>query len=76
MFWASILSLYQVVLIAWSLYKLSKLIGDIQVAWHRKVEPDRSKVIAIITVYMAKLVTNLLCSVLIFVAAFFVNDPN
>ena len=75
MFYVSILSLYQVVLIAWSLYKLSKQIGDIQVAWHRKVEPDRSKVTAIIAVYMAKFVANLLCSVLLFVA-FFVSEPN
>jgi len=54
----SILSLYQAVLLAWYLSQLSKLIGDIQVAWHRKVEPDRSKVTAIITVYMAKLLAN------------------
>ena len=76
MSWASILSLYQVVLIAWSLSQLSKLIGDIQVAWHRKVEPDRSTVIAIITVYMAKLVANLLCSVFINVALSVNDGPN
>ena len=57
-----------VVLIVWSVSRLSKLIEDIQVAWHSKVKPDRTKVNAIIAVYTAKFVTYLLCSVLIVVA--------
>ena len=62
-------------LIVLSVSRLNKLIKGIQVADHNQVKPDRFKVNAIITVYMAKFETYFLFSILTCLAVL-VNDTN